>query len=289
MAEIKHIIEAPRVKMGNVFLHQALPYRGLDQLDPFLLIHHWKDELPGDQHQSTVGVGPHPHRGFSPVTLVFEGGVHHRDTIGNEGVIYGGGTQWMNSGSGLVHSERPDAQVAQQGGMFELIQFWVNSPAERKMEEPSYQPVTDEDTPKIIAEDGNVSIGVVAGTYEGKKGPVTPTSEMQILRVKMKAGSTLDLTLTPGYNSLSYQLDGLLTSNGEAKTPKKHMLVYDNQGGTVSYEAHEDTQFIVLSGKPIEEPVATYGPFVMNSQAEIIQALNDYQAGKMGVLEERFD
>lgn len=288
MPQIKQIIDAPRVRMGDIFLHQPLPYRGLDAVDPFLLIHHWSDTLPGGQRQQDIGVGPHPHRGFSPVTLVFKGGVHHRDTIGNDGVIYAGGTQWMNSGSGLVHSERPDAQMAQAGGDFELIQFWVNSPAARKMETPSYQPITASDTPVVALNGGRAEVAVVVGAYAGKTGPVTPTSDMLVLRVTAEAGATFELQLTPGFEALSYQLDGALIYDRKDQTAQRNMVVFDDAGGTVHIEAKERTRFIVLSGAALNEPVATYGPFVMNTQAEIIQALTDYQTGQMGELLEKF-
>jgi len=125
MRTVKNKSKADKVNMGGIVLDQALPYRGTDQIDPFLLIHHWTDELKGNQKQQNVGVGPHPHRGFSPVTFIFNGGVHHRDSKGHESVVLSGGTQWMNSGSGIIHSERPTKELAENGGKFEIIQFWI--------------------------------------------------------------------------------------------------------------------------------------------------------------------
>lgn len=288
MPNILHIVDAPRVQMGNVFLRQPLPYKGIDAVDPFLLIHHWADTLPGGQHQKEVGVGPHPHRGFSPVTLVFKGGVHHRDTMGNDGVVYEGGTQWMNSGKGLVHSERPDKTVAKNGGEFELIQFWVNAPAAQKMGEPHYHALSEANTPWITSDSGRAKLGVVAGTVGETKGPVSPTSEMSILRGELAAGGTQKVHVPKGWNAAFYQLDGALTYDGSHETGERNMVVYDAAGGELVLTARADTRWIGLLGAPIGEPVATYGPFVMNTQREIMQALEDYQHGRMGQLIETF-
>ena len=163
MRSIKRVIQSQKVNMGGIILDQPLPVRGLDQIDPFLLVHHWDDVLPGQQMQHEVGVGPHPHRGFAPVTFIFKGGVHHRDSMGRSDIIHAGGTQWMNSGNGIIHSERPYKELAAEGGDFELIQFWVNAPGARKMDAPNYQPLSLENTPKVVSEDGKVHVGVVAG------------------------------------------------------------------------------------------------------------------------------
>ena len=130
------VIKTRKVDMGGIILDQPLPYPGVEQIDPFLLIHHFEDYLPGDQDQKDLGVGPHPHRGFSPVTFIFEGEVHHRDSRGNEGIVSKGGTQWMDSGMGIVHSERPSQEMAERGGSYEIIQFWVNSPSSAKGNQP---------------------------------------------------------------------------------------------------------------------------------------------------------
>ena len=288
MPKVTHIIDAPRVQMGNVFLRQPLPYKNLNSVDPFLLIHHWADTLPGGQEQKEVGVGPHPHRGFSPVTLVFKAGVHHRDTMGNDGVVYAGGTQWMNSGSGLVHSERPDKEVAQKGGEFELIQFWVNAPAAQKMGEPLYYALSNEDTPWIHSDKGRSKLGVVTGSVGDHKGPITPSSDMTILRGELDAGGSQTVEIPEGWNAAFYQLDGALTYDGEHETGERNMVVYAPTGGTVTLKARANTRWIGLLGAPIGEPVATYGPFVMNTQREIMDALEDYQNGKMGQLIEKF-
>ena len=141
MRSIRKIYPAERVRMGDIYLDQPLPARGLDMVDPFLLVHHWADEQEGGKHPSELGVGPHPHRGFTPATFIFKGKLHHGDSTGRSDIVEAGGVQWMNSGRGIIHSERPPMDFAAEGGEFEIIQFWVNAPKARKMDPPSYQPL----------------------------------------------------------------------------------------------------------------------------------------------------
>ena len=283
---IKQIIPAQRVNMGGHLLDQPLPAMGVDQIDPFLLIHHWDQPLPGGQKQQEVGVGPHPHRGFSPVTFVYKGTVHHRDSRGHDAVVHAGGTQWMHAGMGITHSERPGADLAEQGGENEFIQFWVNSPAKHKMEAPSYLPISAEETPKITQ--AGTEIAVVAGTYADVKGPASTFSPLLLLRVKMEQHAKTLLHIPAHFNALLYLLDGKLEANGTLARAKD-MVWFEQKGDSVALQAQADTRFIVLAGEPIQEEVTHYGPFVMNTQTEILEALRDAQMGKMGVLVEGFD
>ena len=289
MRSIRKIYPAERVRMGEILLDQPLPARGLDQVDPFLLVHHWEDTLKGGEHPSQLGVGPHPHRGFTPATFIFKGKLHHRDSTGRSDIVEAGGVQWMNSGRGIVHSERPPKDLAAEGGDFEIIQFWVNAPAAKKMDAPSYQPLQAVDTPVIRSEDGKARIDLVAGQFAGKEGRIESHSPLLILRVDIQAGGKAELPIPPHYNAFIYQLDGALTINGGTATKAKDLTLFNNDGPGITVEAVEDTRLILLSGEPINEPVATYGPFVMNSQEEVMQALRDYQMGKMGELVEEFN
>lgn len=284
---IKQIIPAQKVNMGGIILDQPLPSRGVDQIDPFLLVHHWRQEYKGGQKQQHVGVGPHPHRGFAPVTFIFKGGVHHRDSTGHEGVIYAGGTQWMNSGQGLVHSERPAKEIAEKGGEFEIIQFWVNAPAKNKMDTPNYQPLPHEKTPVTYSEDKRVSLGVVSGSFEDVDGVIDTYTSLLTLRIDAKSGGKKEIAIPEDHNSFIYLLDGSMKVNDKV-VKAKDLIWFENDGDGFSIEALEDTRAIILSGTPIGEPVATYGPFVMNTQAEIMDAMRDYQMGKMGELVENF-
>lgn len=289
MKTINRILPAMKVNMGGIMLDQPLPHRGVEQVDPFLLIHHWSDKLKGGERQQDLGVGPHPHRGFAPVTFIFKGGVHHRDSTGVSEVVSAGGTQWMNSGRGIVHSERPNKELAQEGGDFELIQFWVNAPAKHKMDEPNYQPLTAEQTPVVKLDGGAVEVGVVAGELNGTVGKVDTYSDLLTLRLTVKKGGKASIPVPKHYNTLLYQLDGKLTINNSQQTKAKDMAWFNNDGDEITVEAYEDTRAILLAGAPINEQISTYGPFVMNTQAEIMQALHDYQSGKMGTLVETFE
>lgn len=289
MRTIKQVIQSQKVNMGGNILDQPLPVRGLDQIDPFLLVHHWEDVLPGQQTQQEVGVGPHPHRGFAPVTFIFKGGVHHRDSMGRSDIIHAGGTQWMNSGNGIIHSERPYKELAAEGGDFELIQFWVNAPAARKMDPPNYQPLSLENTPQVLSEDGKIHIGVVAGELEGVEGPIDTYSPLLILRLEMAAGGKKKIPLPSHYNAFLYLLDGEATINGTEAITGRQLVYFNNDGNEIEIEALATGRAILLSGQPIAEPVATYGPFVMNTEQEIVTAIQDFQTGKMGQLNEIFE
>ncbi|MFM1876166.1 MAG: hypothetical protein RL266_1903 [Bacteroidota bacterium] len=285
---INRVIPAQRVNMGGILLDQPLPMHGVDQIDPFLLVHHWDDTLPGGKHERELGVGPHPHRGFSPVTLIFKGAVHHRDSLGTKSIIEAGGAQWMNSGKGIIHSERPPKIMAENGGDFEFIQFWANTPASRKMEPAKYQPLTAEKTPTVTSADGKVKAGIVAGKALGKEGPIELMTPMLVMRFDIQKGGKMEVELPKSFNAFVYQLDGKLSFDGTT-AKKKDLTWFKNDGESIAFEGLEDTRAILLAGEPINEPLATYGPFVMNNQTEIMQALRDYQMGKMGVLIEEFD
>lgn len=283
---VKTIVRAQRINMGGHLLDQPLPIPGIDTIDPFLLIHHWDEPLTPGGKQSELGVGPHPHRGFSPVTFIFKGSIRHQDSLGNTAVISSGGTQWMHAGNGIIHSERPGINLVKQGGDQEFIQFWVNTPAKHKMEAPYYLPISADDTPKIKKE--NAEISVVAGEFESKIGPAKTYSPQTLLRVEAKLGAKLQLPIPNTYNTLLYVLNGNLVIDGQ-KVKTKDMVWFENNGEYIDLETTESTRFIVLSGEPIGEPVASYGPFVMNSQEELQQAVNDFHNGNMGTLKETFE
>jgi len=285
---IHKIIPAQKVNMGGIFLDQPLPVAGIDQIDPFILLHHWNKKIEGSDSQKNQGVGPHPHRGFSPVTLIFKGGVHHQDSRGNDSIVLEGGTQWMNSGMGIVHSERPTKDLAENGGVFEIIQFWVNAPAKNKMDEPSYQPLSKDDTPHFKSEDQKIDIAVVAGEVNETKGPIVTNSPLIVLRLTIEKGGKTTIPIPEHYNTILYQLDGSLLINSENETTARDMVWFKNDGINISIEGMNDTRAILLAGEPIKEKITTYGPFVMNTQTEIMEAMRDYQMGKMGVLVEQF-
>ena len=283
---IKTVVSSELVNMGGHIIDQPLPIEGVPNIDPFLLIHHWKGALVGGQREREVGGGPHPHRGFSPVTFVFEGNVVHRDSLGNKAKVEEGGTQWMFAGRGITHSERHDKEFVEKGGPLEFIQFWVNVPAENKMGAPYYKPISKSETPVISTQ--HDEIYVVAGELDGVAGVAPTFTEQTLLRGKINRGGKRTLTLPTNYNILLYALDGELKVNGET-VHGKEMVVFENDGEEVNVEGVFDTRYIVLSGEAIGEKIESYGPYVMNNQTEIMEAMRDYQIGKMGILIEDFD
>jgi len=283
---VKQIIPAQRINMGGHLLDQPLPFRSVDHIDPFLLIHHWDKPIKIGGNQKELGVGPHPHRGFSPVTFIFKGSVRHQDSIGNNMVVSDGGTQWMHAGNGIIHSERPGIDLVLNGGEQEFIQFWVNTPAKYKMEAPYYLPLSAEQTPKIKLE--NTCIGVVAGSFMGVLGPAKTYSPQTLLRIDATSACSIELPLPKHYNTLLYLLKGSLSVDDE-KVPPKTMIWYKNDGDLLNINISEASQFIILSGEPIGEPMVSYGPFVMNDNEELQQAVSDFQDGKMGELVETFE
>lgn len=287
MRSIKRVIPSQKVNMGGIILDQPLPFKGMNQIDPFLLVHHWSQTYTGGDNQLQIGVGPHPHRGFSPVTLIFKGGIYHQDSAGNKSLVEAGGTQWMNSGHGVIHSERPAKKIAKEGGDFEIIQFWMNTPQAHKLDNYNYQPLSKAETPLITSNDKKIKTYIVAGSLDSKNGKINTFTESQILRFEITKGGKTTIKIPKGYNAFFYQLDGQLIINS-TNTKAKDLVWLENDGNEeVSIEGLSNANLILLAGKPLNEPLATYGPFVMNTQQEIQQAVHDYQSGEMGTLIEK--
>jgi quercetin 2,3-dioxygenase len=279
---VARLLYAETVDMGGLPVHQPFPTQQVDQIDPFLLLHHHIHEMPEHVLPHKTGVGPHPHRGFSPVTFVYRGGVHHRDSRGNDSVVYAGGTQWMNAGRGIVHSERPPKDIMERGGVQEIIQLWVNTPAAHKLEQPEYFALQAEDTPTVTAP--GVSVQVVAGEHQGVSGPISTKSPVLALRLELKAGASHTFPLPADYNAFLYLLDGAVQVAGFGLVEGLHQVLFNQDGEGITLTAREDTRALLMAGKPLGEPVVASGPFVMNSQTEIMQAIRDYQMGKLGIL-----
>lgn len=281
---VKKLLYAVQIEMGDIPVRQPLPNAGADQIDPFLLIHHHKSDLPEKSNPKDHGVGPHPHRGFSPVTIIYEGDVHHRDSRGNNSVVKAGGVQWMQAGMGIVHSERPSSAFANSGGTQEIIQLWVNSPAAHKLDPPAYYAMHAEDIPYIDSPSRDIRINVIAGDYHGTQGFNKMFSNLLILDVRMKAGSSYEFTIPSNYNICIYNLDNRIVVGNFGMVDAFYMVYFNMDGEVIPVSCMEDTRLLVLAGEPLNEPLQTYGPFVMNNQTEVMQAIKDYQMGKMGVL-----
>jgi len=279
---IQHILYAQQMDMGGMPIRQPFPSMKAENIDPFLLLHHADIKVP--QHIDTrhAGVGPHPHRGFSPVTFIFKGGVHHRDSRGNDNVVYAGGTQWMNAGMGIIHSERPPHDIHALGSRQEIIQLWVNTPAKYKMDQPAYYPLTAADTPVIEKE--NVQINIIAGELDGVQGKIPTLSPVNAFTAYFKKGGRYAFTVPADHHAFVYLLNGKLNVNGTADIEQHFLYAFNQDGDGFEIEALEDAYFLVASGQPLNEPISSHGPFVMNTQTEIMEAFRDYQLGKMGVL-----
>lgn len=280
---IAHSIIASDVQMGPITLKQPVPIQGIDQVDPFLLLHHVGPKTQEPGAASILGIGAHPHRGFEPVTFIFKGDVHHRDSHGNDSIIRGGGVQWMTAGSGIVHSESASEQFVAQGGELELIQLWVNLPSHLKMVEPRYQGFQQADIPTFTDQDDAVQLNVIAGKFEDLQGPVDSLTGVTAYTICMKSDSTIRIPLEASQNPLLYQLHGNALVNEHTSTDHS-MTTFQSETGSIDIHAKNDSLFLLVAGRAIEEPVAQYGPFVMNRQEELSQAVVDFRAGKMGDL-----
>ncbi len=281
---LKSILYAQPMDMGGMPIRQPFPSQKAPQIDPFLLLHHADLKVPTHVETRHAGVGPHPHRGFSPVSFIFKGGVHHRDSRGNDNIVYAGGTQWMNAGMGVIHSERPPADIHELGGRQELIQLWVNTPAKHKMDVPAYYPLTAADTPVLTSDDGLTRVNIIAGELNGTPGPIKPLSPVNTFTAEMKKGGSFFFDIPASHNAFIYVMEGKVMVTGEGEVEAKYVAVFNNDGSGFTLEALEDTQLFIGTGEPLNEPVASHGPFVMNNQTELMEAFRDYQQGKMGVL-----
>ncbi|MEP1096107.1 MAG: pirin family protein [Cyclobacteriaceae bacterium] len=280
---VKQTLYAHMVDMGGIPVRQPLPTANIEQIDPFLLLHHHIGKFKENTDSKDVGVGPHPHRGFSPVTFIYQGDVHHRDSRNNSSVVKAGGVQWMNAGMGIIHSERPSSELTSMGGTQEIIQLWINTPQSGKMNQPEYQAFQNEDLPKLSEQ-----LSVVAGKQDKISGPAK--SEMPIAAVMgtIKAGEKITLN-SPYQHSMLYILNNAVRLEGHGLVEQHNLVVLEEDTNKISLEAETNTKVLFLSADPLNEPLATYGPFVMNSQSEIMEAMRDYQMGKMGVLIEEFE
>lgn len=276
---VSHILESSIIDMGAFQVKQPLPTQKVPQISPFLLLHHFGpiEVTPG---VDPIDLGPHPHRGFEPVTFLYRGGMRHKDSLGNEGILEAGDIQWMTAGRGIIHSERASDSFMEQGGFLEGIQLWVNLPAKDKLTQPKYQEIRKQTLPLIV--ESKVSHRLVCGTLRGQKGIVDTFSPMLILQTSISSGGNTTIPIPEHFNACLYVLSGEIILNDRFHYTAGTLLHFSNLGEGVGLAGVQDAELLVLCGERIHEPVAQYGPFVMNSQTEILQAMRDYQMGKMG-------
>jgi redox-sensitive bicupin YhaK (pirin superfamily) len=271
--------------VGDGFhVRNLFPSNDLDrELSPFIMLDYAGPTFyPATE--TPRGVGEHPHRGFETVTIVYQGRVAHRDSAGNSGVIGPGDVQWMTAASGIVHEELHEKEWAKRGGTLQAIQLWVNLPKSSKMSAPGYQTIVNGQIPVVQLGGGAGSLRVIAGSVGGAKGPAKTFTPIELYDLRLRAGHSMPLQIPNGYNVGLLVLSGQASVEGSHRLSEAELAVFDSTGEPVTIVAEEDSTILVMAGESIDEPVARYGPFVMNTKAELVQAVNDYQAGKMGHL-----
>jgi redox-sensitive bicupin YhaK (pirin superfamily) len=282
---IKHLGESPLVNMGPIKLRQPIPTNEVENVDPFLLLHHY-GPYAISEFSNPFDLGPHPHRGFEPITLLFQGEQLHRDSLGNESVVKSGDAQWTTAGRGIIHAEGPTKEFVKKGGDLEGIQLWLNLPAKYKMITPAYQHAKSDEMPIIKDASGNMKLKVVAGEQQKKFGKIKTQTSVNVFMIEANGKGDLEIDIPTTHESCVYLLDGEVKINDEETLfkGKSQMAVFNTDGNTIKIETAKKSKLIVVSGEPIKEKVAQYGPYVMNTQTELLEAMRDYQDGKMGHL-----
>jgi redox-sensitive bicupin YhaK (pirin superfamily) len=281
---VREVIPAVATLEGAGFLvHRPFPSPSLDFFDPFLLL----DEMgPSDLGPGEAkGAPDHPHRGFETVTYLLSGAMQHKDSPGNQGKLGPGDVQWMTAGSGVVHSEMPEPTFAEKGGRMHGFQLWVNLPARDKMTKPRYQEIPGTGIPIAKSDDGKVTVRVIAGEALGQRAVIETRTPIFYLDCTLEPGASLTQSAPPEYNAFAYVVEGRGVFGSNRRDAAKHeMLLFANDGDAMSVEAAPDSPLkaLLIGGVPLREPVARYGPFVMNTRQEILQAFDDYQSGKLG-------
>ena len=276
------LVASPREPhfVGDGFrVHNFIPsgFRmDMERMDPFILLdYNSKYEFPASEKPK--GVDVHPHRGFETVTIAYQGSVAHNDSNGGGGVISQGDVQWMTAASGVLHKEFHEKEWSKKGGIFQMVQLWVNLPAQYKMSAPKYQAIKNADIPRYTSE--GVEIEVIAGDYKEVAGAAST------FNVKLSKGATADFSFPAHYNTGILVIEGNVLVNNTDEAPTDHFVLMENDGETFRVTAQDDAIVLVLSGEPLNEPIVAYGPFVMNTREEIVQAFEDVRAGKFGHLD----
>jgi hypothetical protein len=254
-------------------------------VDPFILLHHY-GPYKISARDNPFDLGPHPHRGFEPITILFQGEQLHRDSLGNESTVKAGDVQWTTAGRGIIHSERPTDDLVSKGGVIEGVQLWLNLPSNKKMIPAQYQHVRHEEFETKDFDNGRAVVKVIAGELADKTGKIKTQSPVNVFTIAMKPGSQMLLPLNPDHQNLLYLLKGKVLVNNveELELDHQQLMQFEPQGKGIHLKAENDSQFLFLSGQPFNEKVTSWGPYVMNTQTEIIEAMRDYQMGKMGFL-----
>jgi redox-sensitive bicupin YhaK (pirin superfamily) len=270
-------------RVHNFFPSQPRP--GVAGMSPFFLMDYGaKWTVPPSEIPK--GVGVHPHRGFETVTIAYHGKVAHHDSAGNSGVIGEGDVQWMTAGSGVLHKEYHEKEFSRKGGVFQMVQLWVNLPAKDKMTPAKYQAIENKDMGRFLPDSMKSTVEIIAGNYKGTKGPAFTFSPVNMFNARLIQGEKIDFSFNKEHNTGFLVIEGDIKINEVKPVPENHFVFFGHDGEEILLEAVSDCVVLILSGEPINEPIASYGPFVMNTDAEIKQAYDDYYNGKFGYLED---
>ena len=258
---------------------------GMQGMSPFFLLD-YNSKVVIPPSEIPKGVGVHPHRGFETVTIAYHGKVAHHDSAGNSGVIGEGDVQWMTAGSGVLHKEYHEKEFSIKGGPFQMVQLWVNLPSKYKMTSPKYQGIENKTMSKYQVDNGKGVVEIIAGNYKGMNGSATTFSPVNLLNAKLTVGTTADFSFRDNFNTGLLVIDGEIKINDSITVTENSFVLFKHDGETFKIEALKNCIVLILSGEPIDEPVASYGPFLMNTKAEIQEAFDDYYSGKFGYLED---
>ena len=282
MKTIKANHKAVSEPIADLVTFRAMPtaHISMNQLDPFIFLNHhgWQEYKPGN---NGLPFGPHPHRGFETVTFILEGDLTHKDSSGASSIIKEGGVQWMTAGSGLVHAEISSEEFKKEGGALEILQLWVNLPAAHKMTPPKYVGLQKDEIPVAVWDDGKVKAQIIAGNWNGVEGAVKPLTDIHLSRIDFAAGGKMTTIIDVNKTVFLYVVKGTIKVNGEA-VEMHHIVEFNHDGKVVELKGLEDAIILFGYATPFHEPFQAYGPFVMNTQEEIMQAYEDYNNGKFG-------
>lgn len=287
LKSISAILNPPAPHMvGDGFrVHNFFPSGYKLKMSPFFLLD-YNAKIEFSARNEPRGVGVHPHRGFETVTIAYHGAVAHHDSAGNSGVIYAGDVQWMTAASGILHKEYHEENFSKTGGLFQMVQLWVNLPAKDKMSSPKYQGIKRDNMPKVNLKDGAGTVEVIAGEFKDAKGGVSTFTPIELYNAYLNTGGSTKFNFPPNYNTAFIVIEGQIRVNGSALVEADQLVHFQNEGEDIQVEALEASIVLVLSGEPIDEPITQYGPFLMNKPEEIQKAIADYNEGRFGYLEE---
>jgi len=274
--------------VGDGFrVHGFIPGKhplSMKRMSPFLLLdYNAKVNFPPSE--TPRGVGVHPHRGFETVTIAYKGKVAHHDSSGGGGVISEGDVQWMTAASGILHKEFHEEGYSKKGGDFQMVQLWVNLPAKDKMSEPKYQAIKNNQITKLELDNNAGTLEIIAGNYANAKGTATTFTPINLFNLHLKKEKDISFSFAETDNTALLVIEGSIAVNNTDRAQTDHFVLFTNKGEDFTVHAVEDALVLVLSGQPIDEPIASYGPFVMNTEEEIMQAVKDFQSGKFGYLD----